>query len=89
MRNHVFILAFALAANACFGASPEDAKLESFFRHYLDERFAMHPTEATSLGDHRFDNKMDDISPAALNISGNPSLSSSTISPAASEKLCS
>jgi len=42
------------------------ADLESFFRRYLDERFALHPTEATALGDHRFDHRLDDISPAAL-----------------------
>jgi len=44
----------------------DDAKLQSFFRHYLDERFAMHPLEATQLGDHRFDHLLDDLSPAAL-----------------------
>ncbi len=43
-----------------------DSPLESFFRRYLDERFALHPTEATALGDHRFDDRMDDLSPAAL-----------------------
>ena len=26
----------------------------------------MHPTEATALGEHRFDGRMDDLSPAAL-----------------------
>jgi uncharacterized protein (DUF885 family) len=66
MRNHVFVLALTLVAGVCFGASTEDTRLESFFRRYLDERFAMHPTEATALGDHRFDDKMDDLSPAAL-----------------------
>ena len=43
-----------------------DSPLETFFRHYLDERFALHPIEATQLGDHRFDDKLDDLSPAAL-----------------------
>ncbi len=43
-----------------------DSPLESFFRRYIDERFALHPTEATALGDHRFDDRMDDLSPAAL-----------------------
>jgi uncharacterized protein (DUF885 family) len=66
MRNHIVVLAFTLVAGVCFGASTEDTKLESFFRRHLDERFAMHPTEATSLGDHRFDDKMDDLSPGAL-----------------------
>jgi len=43
-----------------------DSQLDGFFRRYLDERFAMHPMEATQLGDHRFDDKLDDLSPAAL-----------------------
>lgn len=51
-----------LAASASAAESP----LETFFRRYLDERFALHPTEATALGDHRFDDRMDDLSPAAL-----------------------
>lgn len=44
---------------------PEDAKLESFFKNYLDGRFHQQPLEATRLGDHRFDNQLDDISPEA------------------------
>lgn len=40
--------------------------LEAFFRRYLDERFALHPTEASALGDRRFDDRMDDLSPAGL-----------------------
>ncbi len=43
-----------------------EARLTNFFRRYLDERFAMHPLEATQLGDHRFDHLLDDLSPAAL-----------------------
>ncbi|MGO8699672.1 MAG: DUF885 domain-containing protein [Limisphaerales bacterium] len=45
--------------------SAEDAKLDSFFRSYLDEHFRRQPMEATGLGDHRFDNLLDDISPQA------------------------
>jgi uncharacterized protein (DUF885 family) len=43
----------------------EDAKLGSFFQTYLDEHFRQLPLEATGLGDHRFDNLLDDISPKA------------------------
>src|SRR5580765_87735 len=42
-----------------------DAALNSFFRKYLDQHFEQQPIEATRLGDHRFDGKLDDISPAA------------------------
>ena len=48
------------------GAQNAEADLQSFFKHYLDERFALHPSEATALGDHRFDDRLDDLSPAAL-----------------------
>jgi uncharacterized protein (DUF885 family) len=54
------ILALAATAQAA------DSPLETFFRRYLDERFALHPVDATALGDHRFDDKLDDLSPAAL-----------------------
>jgi uncharacterized protein (DUF885 family) len=49
-----------------FTTHAADSALEAFFRRYLDERFALHPFEATALGDHRFDDKLDDLSPAAL-----------------------
>lgn len=44
---------------------PEDQKLESFFKAHLERQFEVQPTAATSLGDHRFDHRLDDISPAA------------------------
>ncbi|WP_395736392.1 DUF885 domain-containing protein [Prosthecobacter sp.] len=53
----------ALAAPA--SAQTVDAKLEAFFKSYLEETFQLRPMDATSLGDHRFDDKLDDISPAA------------------------
>ncbi len=42
-----------------------DAKLESFFKSYLEETFQLRPIDATMLGDHRFDHLLDDISPKA------------------------
>lgn len=46
-------------------AEPADEKLETFFKSRLEEQFRMRPLEATLLGDHRFDDQLDDISPAA------------------------
>lgn len=43
-------------------ATPEDAKLDDFFRGYLDTLFAAEPMTATRKGDHRFDAKLDDLS---------------------------
>ena len=53
----------ALAATESSAATREDAKLEAFFRRYLDEYFQQQPSDATGLGDHRFDAKLEDISP--------------------------
>ena len=64
LLNYFFGVALGCALAA--PAAAADSKLESFFRRYLDERFALHPMEATQLGDHRFDDRLDDLSPAAL-----------------------
>lgn len=43
----------------------EDARLEAFFREYLDEWFEREPLSATRLGEHRFDDRLDDLAPEA------------------------
>src|SRR5437660_1151531 len=43
----------------------EDARLATFFKKYLDEEFRHRPMEATRLGDHRFDHRLDDLSSKA------------------------
>ena len=61
-------LAFGLAISGAFGAeSPqaEDTKLEAFFRGYLEDGFRLQPLNATRLGDHRFDDQLDDLSATA------------------------
>jgi len=45
--------------------SPADAALEAFFQRYLDDTFALRPMDATRLGDHRFDDRLDDLSAEA------------------------
>ncbi len=39
-----------------------DAQLEAFFRRYLDAWFEQQPSDATGLGDHHFDAKLEDLS---------------------------
>ena len=46
-------------------AQEADAKLESFFKTYLDSYFQLRPLEATRLGDHRFDAQLEELTPAA------------------------
>ncbi len=41
--------------------------LESFFRDYLDAAFGLEPLTATRLGDHRFDARLEDLTPAGRN----------------------
>ena len=43
----------------------EAEKLATFFKAYLDQRFALRPVEATQLGDHRFDSQLEDLTPEA------------------------
>ena len=59
------LLGLALAAASPLSAQNADAKLESFFKSYLEETFQQRPLDATMLGDHRFDHLLDDISPTA------------------------
>ena len=64
-----------LALNVCAKSSPQeeapsgdsgaDAKLDRFFRQYLEEHFRQQPLEATRLGDHRFDALLDEVSRSA------------------------
>lgn len=43
--------------------NPMDARLDGFFRDYLEASFRLQPMSATQLGDHRFDHLLEDLSP--------------------------
>ena len=45
-------------------AEDEDARLTAFFREHLEAEFRLQPMEATRLGDHRFDDQLEDLSAA-------------------------
>jgi uncharacterized protein (DUF885 family) len=57
-----------LMMSAAVSLAEDDAAksdLQAFYRDYLDATFAMRPLSATLLGDHRFDDQLDDISAEA------------------------
>lgn len=64
--NWISLAAVALTiGSTAFAQMTEDDKLNSCFTNYLEKHFRQQPLSATQLGDHRFDNLLDDISPAA------------------------
>jgi uncharacterized protein (DUF885 family) len=70
MKRTIAGLVLTLAAwgpslPVCRAAPDEDGKLTALFREYMDEEFRQRPLEATRLGDHRFDDRLDDLSPKA------------------------
>jgi uncharacterized protein (DUF885 family) len=60
------LVAGLLALPQGHAADSEDARLTAFFKDYLDESFRHHPVEATRLGEHRFDDRLDDLSRTAI-----------------------
>jgi hypothetical protein len=61
----ISVLNFLMAATPVFAQTSADGQLNAFFKNYLDKYFQQQPLAATQLGDHRFDNLLDDISPKA------------------------
>jgi uncharacterized protein (DUF885 family) len=57
-----WLLAMTSTVWAAETKAPEDVLLESFFREYLEIAFRREPMMATRLGDHRFDDQLDDLS---------------------------
>src|SRR5260370_18878117 len=54
-----------LTAGRSRAADDEDAKLAAFFKRFLDEKFKLQPLAASTEGDHRFDDQLEDLSPKA------------------------
>jgi uncharacterized protein (DUF885 family) len=62
------LISLAMMTGVAPGAdSPnlEDSRLAGFFREYLERSFGLQPLSATKLGDHRSDDRLDDLSPEA------------------------
>src|SRR5262245_1624899 len=65
MSSRIAPLVIALACALPASAADEDARLAAFFQAYLDEFLAHNPYEATRLGCHEQDDRLDDLSPRA------------------------
>jgi uncharacterized protein (DUF885 family) len=65
MRQVIKLFAAIFLCGLSLHAQTADAQLESFYKKYLDEHFALRPLDATSLGDHRFDSQLEDVSKAS------------------------
>lgn len=66
MKFNLFVGMFmAVTSTSALAGTDEDGKLAAFYRCYLDETFQQEPYYATVLGDHRFDDKLDDLSAAS------------------------
>jgi uncharacterized protein (DUF885 family) len=59
------VLFLFLLVTPAMAQQPEDRKLAAFFKDYLEAEFRHRPLEATRLGEHRYDDKLDDLSPKA------------------------
>jgi len=65
MRLFVAAALVLLSASLASAANPEDSKLADFFKAFLEEEIRQRPLEATRLGDHRYDDQLDDVSAQA------------------------
>jgi uncharacterized protein (DUF885 family) len=59
------LLVFLGSCFSLFAQPNEDAKLAAVFKTYLDRRFELQPSAGTELGDHQFDARLEDPTPAA------------------------
>jgi uncharacterized protein (DUF885 family) len=66
MTRLFLLLAAGLAVASASAAGPEDARLAAFFDREWQWRLQEFPELATSVGDHRFDDRLTDESEAAI-----------------------
>jgi len=64
-RALLFLLLSSLPLTAAEPVPAEDAKLAATFMKYLNAEFARRPSYATSQGNHEYDDRLEDLSPAA------------------------
>lgn len=54
-----------ISATTAMGQQTEEIKLETWFKGYIEQVMVDEPMTATRLGDHRFDDRLEDLSPDA------------------------
>src|SRR5262249_35660991 len=59
------LLVVLCVASVSRAAASDDTALATFFGDFLDRDLKNRPLEATRLGDHRYDNKLEDLSAGA------------------------
>lgn len=65
MKFTLFAILLVFLTSPFARAETEDAKLAAFYREQLDAAFQLRPVDATSLGEHRYDHLLGDVSAAA------------------------
>jgi uncharacterized protein (DUF885 family) len=60
MKHYLSFLALLLLFFSCAPRLTEDQKFEGLAKNYIEGLLAMNPEFATSLGDHRYDNRIND-----------------------------
>ena len=65
LRTFVLGALFMITPSPLLAADPSDNPTTAFFKKYLDEDAKRHPVEASRLGDYRYADRMNDLSPKA------------------------
>jgi uncharacterized protein (DUF885 family) len=67
LRKLAVVIAVGVVTGGLLPALAQDAdpQLEAFFKAHLEKQLRLRPVEATGLGDHRYDQLLDDISKEA------------------------
>jgi uncharacterized protein (DUF885 family) len=66
MKRFALLIALALSQPIVASATPEDDRFQKLARDYIEGLLQANPEYATSLGDHRFDDKLTDYSDDAV-----------------------
>lgn len=61
-RLSLILMGASALVSPALGESSEDAKFAAIAKRWLDQEMRMSPVQATQIGDHRFDDRIDDMS---------------------------